>query len=82
MRPNNLYRIFFIILENFYKFLYLNKNKKAGIPTVHHTSTIGDYVVMIIDYLDKNLEELLNIMKEKKFSLKTVLMIADQIVIL
>jgi hypothetical protein len=37
---------------------------------------------MIIDYLDKNLEELLNIMKEKKFSLKTVLMIADQIVIL
>ncbi len=35
---------------------------------------------MVIDYLDRNLEELLNMMKEKKFSLKTVLMIADQIV--
>jgi len=54
----------------------------AGIPTLHSTSTIGDYTVMIIDYLDKNLEEILHTMKERKFSLKTVLMIADQIVIL
>ena len=36
---------------------------------------------MVVDILDKNLEELLNVMKEKKFSLKTVLMIADQMVI-
>ena len=37
---------------------------------------------MIIDYLNKNLDELMNRTSEKKFSLKTVLMIADQIVIL
>jgi len=48
---------------------------------VHYTETIGDYVVMVIDYLDKNLEELLKLMKDNKFSLKTVLMIAEQIVI-
>jgi hypothetical protein len=35
---------------------------------------------MVIEILDKNLEELMMLTKEKKFSLKTVLMIADQIV--
>jgi hypothetical protein len=35
---------------------------------------------MIVDYLNKNLEELMNETNDKKFSLKTVLMIADQIV--
>ncbi len=35
---------------------------------------------MVMDYLYKNLEELMNETIEKKFSLKTVLMIADQIV--
>ena len=35
---------------------------------------------MVIDFLDKNLEDLKNICKQKKFSLKTILMIADQLV--
>ncbi len=55
-------------------------NNLAGIPSLHYTSAIGDYIVMIIDYLDKNLEDFLRMMKNKKFTLKTVLMIADQIV--
>lgn len=37
---------------------------------------------MIIEYLNKNLDELMLKTPEKKFSLKTVLMIADQSVIL
>ena len=35
---------------------------------------------MIMNNLDKNLEELMNKCLDKKFSLKTVLMIADQLV--
>lgn len=37
---------------------------------------------MIIDYLNKNLDELMLKTPDKKFSLKTVLMIAEQLVIL
>lgn len=35
---------------------------------------------MIMEALDNNLENLLNLQEDKKFSLKTVLMIAEQIV--
>lgn len=54
--------------------------KIVGIPTLYHTAVIGDYSIMIIDYLNKNLEELMNETQDKKFTLKTVLMIADQLV--
>jgi hypothetical protein len=45
-------------------------------------TTIGEYNIMIIEYLNKNLDELMLMTAEKKFSLKTVLMIADQLVII
>lgn len=35
---------------------------------------------MILEYLNKNLDELMLNTTDKKFSLKTVLMIADQLV--
>ena len=41
---------------------------------------IGEYNIMILEYLNKNLDELMLKTTDKKFSLKTVLMIADQLV--
>lgn len=54
--------------------------KIVGIPTLYHTAVIGEYSIMIVEYLNKNLEELMNETYDKKFNLKTVLMIADQLV--
>lgn len=44
------------------------------------SSIIGKHAVMIMEALDNNLENLLNSQEDKKFTLKTVLMIAEQIV--
>lgn len=42
---------------------------------------MGEHTIMVLDLLDKNLDELLtSTLQSKKFTLKTVLMIAEQMV--
>lgn len=49
----------------------------TGIPKARHFSTEYEYNTMVMDRLGPSLEELFNVCK-RKFSLKTVLMLADQ----
>lgn len=51
----------------------------AGIPNVRWFGTEGDYNVLVMDLLGPSLEDLFNFCS-RKLSLKTVLMLADQMV--
>lgn len=50
-----------------------------GIPTLYWAGHEGDYNITVVDLLGKNLEQLFNLC-ERKFTLKTVLMLADQLI--
>eukprot|EP00756_Hemistasia_phaeocysticola_P026141 Hpha_TRINITY_DN16043_c1_g1::TRINITY_DN16043_c1_g1_i1::g.119248::m.119248/K02218/CSNK1, CKI; casein kinase 1 len=58
----------------------LNSGSGAvGIPRVHWYGVEGDYNVMVIDLLGPSLEDLFNFMN-RKFTVKTTLMLADQMI--
>eukprot|EP00475_Leptophrys_vorax_P009452 TRINITY_DN1627_c0_g1_i1.p1 TRINITY_DN1627_c0_g1~~TRINITY_DN1627_c0_g1_i1.p1 ORF type:complete len:488 (+),score=108.53 TRINITY_DN1627_c0_g1_i1:111-1466(+) len=55
----------------------LKSNEVLGFPNVQYYGTEGDYNVLIMDKLGQSIEDLFN-QCNRKFSYKTILMLADQ----
>lgn len=54
-------------------------NNIVGIPNIHWCGSQGNYNIMVIDLLGPSLEDLFTYCK-RKFNLKSVVMLADQMV--
>ena len=54
-------------------------NFAVGIPRIRWCGTEGDYNVLVMELLGPSLEDLFNFCN-RKFSIKTVLLLADQMV--
>ncbi len=59
--------------------VYRSLSGGAGIPRVHAYETECDFKALVFDLLGPSLEDLFNFCS-RKFSLKTVLMLADQLI--
>lgn len=57
--------------------LYKLLQGKVGIPNIRYFGKEGDYNILVMDLLGPSLEDLFNFC-QRKFTLKTVLMLADQ----
>lgn len=57
--------------------IYQRLEGGVGIPTLHYFGTESKYNIMVIDMLGLSLEDII-LTRKKPFSLKTVLMLADQ----
>lgn len=60
--------------------LYKHLNGGPGIPGVKWFGTEGGYNVMVMDLLGPSLEDLMSDKKRAHFSLKTTIMVADQMI--
>jgi len=60
--------------------LYKILSGAPGIPIIHWYGTEGDYNVMVIELLGPSVEDVFALC-DRKFSLKTVLMLADQMIL-
>ena len=78
--PCNVCEGFFFSSNRAYEYrLYRILHHKPGIPNVHWFGKEGDYNVLVMDLLGPSLEDLFNFCK-RTLSLKTILMLADQLI--